>query len=106
MGPSREAKFQHNGQHSTNKPVGAVHGSDVRPWLRKCQVGAAGHKEVSGPAREGGDCSPGLAHSHCRVDNLRSKIQIKMFLLTQKASPHDPLPLILNLTKTELLFIM
>lgn len=89
-----------------NKPVGAVHGSDVKPGPRKGQVGAAGHKEVSGPAREGGDCSPGLAHPHCTVDNLRWKIQIKMFLLTQKASPHDPPPLVLNLTKTELLFIM
>ena len=48
MEPSREAKFQHNGQHSTNKPVGAVHGPDVKGRPRKGQVGAAGHSVWTG----------------------------------------------------------
>lgn len=41
----------------------------LRAGQEKVRLGLPG--TVSGPAREGGDCSPGLAHPRYRVDNLR-----------------------------------
>lgn len=57
------SKTSAQGTAPYRNPVGAVRGPDVKRRPRKGKGGAARHKEVSGPAREVGDSSPGLAHT-------------------------------------------